>query len=52
METKFNTPTPLPPDPQELLHMGLVLGNFIIAHVFDRPLSERTAPESPKESRS
>lgn len=40
--------------------MGLVLGNFIIANVFDRPLKARTVPEPlpcsltlhPKESRS
>lgn len=40
-----STPTPLPRDPQALLHMGLQLGHFIIAAVFDRPLNERTVPE-------
>lgn len=45
MEPKNSTPTPLPRDPQALLHMGLQLGNFIIASVFDRPLNERTVPE-------
>lgn len=45
MDTKTNTLSPLPRDPQALLHMGLLLGHAIIASVFDRPLNERAIPE-------
>lgn len=36
---------PVPHDPQQLLQMGLQLGNFIAASIFDRPLNEQDVPE-------
>lgn len=45
MDRPNHTVKPLPHDPQQLLQMGLQLGNFITANIFDRPLNEQDVPE-------
>jgi len=43
--SQSSTSKRLPRDPQQLLTMGLRLGNAITKLVFDKPLSEREVPE-------